>query len=214
MKHCLLRAILVCTTLLAASQAAESRPLPAPHKTGGKPLMEALSLRATSRAFDTRALDDQQLSDLLWAAFGVNRPNGKRTAPSAKNWQEVDLYVLTADGAFLYEPVRHQLSRILSEDIRALGGIQPFVKDAPVTLVYIADLARTDDMSTEEQKREFAALDVGFISENAYLYCASEGLVTGARAYVDKAPLAAKLGLRARQWIVLAQSVGHPAAQP
>jgi len=172
--------------------------------------MEALALRSTSRSFSSKELTAQQLSDVLWAAFGVNRPDGKRTAPSARNWQETDIFVLMHSGAYRYDAAKHRLVAVLSEDIRALGGIQAFVKSAPVTLVYVADLAKTVG-GPAELRKEMAAIDAGFIAENVYLYCASEGLVTGARAYVDKAALGAKLGLHKDQYIVLAQSVGYSA---
>ncbi len=115
---------------------------PAPQTAGGMPLMTALARRATARAFDPRDLSSQQISDLLWAAWGVNRPDGKRTAPSAHNNREIDVYVLMKTGVFVYEAEGHSLGRISPEDRRALGGTQKFVKDAPVTLVLVADLAK------------------------------------------------------------------------
>ncbi len=183
--------------------------LPAAQKTGGMPLMEALAKRSTARAFDTRDITNQQLSNLLWAAFGINRPDGKRTAPSARNWQEIDIYALLRSGAYLYEPKAHRLAPVLGEDIRPLGGVQDFVKDAPVTLVFVADLARMGQ-GERAQKEAFADFDTGFVSQNAYLYCASEGLVTGVRAMVDRDALGKKLGLRADQFVTAAQSVGYP----
>jgi SagB-type dehydrogenase family enzyme len=175
--------------------------------------MEALALRSTSREFDTRDLSDQQLSDLLWAAFGVNRPDGKRTAPSAKNNLEIDLYVLLKRGAFRYQAETHRLVSVSPTDLRPLGGIQAFAKDAPVTLVLVADLAKTGN-GPLEQRKELTHLDAGYISQNIYLYCASTGLATGARAYVDKALLAPRLALRPDQIILLAQSVGFPRKTP
>ena len=170
--------------------------------------MEALAKRSTARAFDVKDLSSQQLSNLLWASFGVNRPDGRRTAPSAQNRREVDIYVLLKTGAYVYEARSHGLVPVVAEDIRALGGTQSFAREAPVTLVYVADLAKAQGDSA--QGREWASADTGFISQNAYLYCASEGLATGVRASVDRAALGAKLKLKAEQWIVLAQSVGYP----
>lgn len=197
--------------LLVAAGAIAQPPveLPSPRKTGGMPLMEALAKRATSREFDTRDLPADQLSSLLWAAFGVNRPDGKRTAPSSMNKQEMELYVLLKAGAYVYDAAKHRLAPALGEDLRALGGRQEFVKDAPVTLVYVADLAKMQD-APAAQKNETAAIDTGFISQNVYLYCASSGLVTGVRAWVDTETLAKRLGLRADQRITAAQSVGWP----
>ena len=197
--------------LLAAGQAAPPAAveLPAPRKTGGMPLMEALANRASSRAYDTRELPLEHLSNLLWAGFGINRPDGHRTAPSARNWQEVDIYVLLKQGAYVYEAKSHRLAPVLAEDIRALGGTQDFVRDAPVTLVYVADLARMGTGSVAE-KEPMAWIDTGFVSQNVYLYCASEGLATVVRASVDRPTLGPKLSLRPDQRIVVAQSVGYP----
>ena len=194
--------------ILAGNLRAQSIELPPPQKTGGMPLMEALSKRATSRAFATNDLSNQQVSTLLWAAFGINRPDGKRTAPSANNKQETDIYVLLKSGAYVYSAVSNRLDPVLMEDIRALGGTQAFAKDAPVTLVFVADLAKRGGNS--EGARNTANIDVGYISQNVYLYCASEGLVTGARGSIDRAVLGTKLKLRPDQLIVLAQSVGYP----
>jgi SagB-type dehydrogenase family enzyme len=206
--------LLVCVAVLGllGRLAAQPIELPPAQKTGGLPLMEALARRATARAFDPAELSRQELSNLLWAAFGINRPDGKRTAPSARDHREAEIYVLLKPGVFRYDAVKHQLDQISTEDARAWGGVQSFVKDAPVTLVYVADLARMS-LGTLEEKKPFAYIDAGYISQNVYLYCASAGLATGARAMVDRPALGAKLRLRADQLIVLAQSVGRP-AQP
>ena len=183
--------------------------LPTPQKTGGMPVMEALSKRATARAFDARDLSPQQLSNVLWAAFGVNRADGKRTAPSAMDHQETDIYALLKQGAYVYDAKANRLTQVLADDIRTLGGKQDFVKNAPLTLVFIADLAKMGNGNVAE-KESTASLDVGFISQNVYLYCASEGLATGVRGWVDHDALGKRLGLRADQRIIAAQSVGYP----
>jgi nitroreductase len=200
---------LVVATFIASNLFAQNIDLPAPKKTGGMPLMEALAKRSTSRAFDSKDLSPQQLSSLLWASFGVNRPDGKRTAPSANNHLETDIYVILKQGAYIYDAGSNKLILVVAEDIRSLGGTQPFVKDAPVTLVFVADFARMGKGS-DENKKNTANIDVGYISQNAYLFCASEGLVTGARGSVDRAALGPKLKLRPDQMIILAQSVGYP----
>jgi nitroreductase len=194
---------------ITGSLLAQSIDLPAPQKTGGMPLMDALAKRSTARAFDSKELSPQQLSSLLWAAFGINRPDGKRTAPSAMNFQETDIYVLLKQGAYVYSAKSNKLELVVAEDIRALGGTQAFVKDAPVTLVFVADLSKMGG-GTNEAKKNMANIDVGYISQNVYLFCASEGLVTGARMSVDRATLGPRLKLRPDQMIILAQSVGHP----
>ena len=184
-------------------------PLPKPQMEGGKPLMQALKERASSRAFSTEKLPLQTLSNLLWAACGINRPDsGKRTAPSARNWQEIDVYVATADGLFLFEPQEHVLKPVLPEDIRALTGSQPFVKDVPVNLIYVADYSKVSQ-DTPADKDRYTAADAGFISQNVYLFCASEGLATVVRGLIDREALAGKMGLRPDQKIILAQSVGY-----
>ena len=182
--------------------------LPAPQKSGGMPLLEALAKRVTARAFDTTDISKQQLSNVLWASFGVNRPDGKRTAPSASNKQEIDIYVLLRNGAFLYDAQNHKLNQVTPEDLRTQATDQRFA-DAPVQLIFVADLAKRGE-SSEEGKIRTANIDCGYISQNTYLYCTSEGLATGARGSVNRDALISKLKLRPDQRILLAHSVGHP----
>jgi SagB-type dehydrogenase family enzyme len=183
--------------------------LPAPQTDGGKPLMQVLQERKTSREFSTTKLPAQVLSNLLWAANGVNRPDGKRTAPSASNRQEIDIYVATADGLFLYEAQPHRLIALSSDDMRGATGLQPFVREAAVNLVYVADLARMTAGSTEDRAL-YSAADTGFIAQNVYLFCASEGLATVVRGSADRPSLAKAMHLRPEQRIILAQTVGYP----
>lgn len=184
--------------------------LPEPQKTGGMPLMEALSKRTTSRAYSAKELDLQTLSNLLWAAFGVTRDDGRRTAPSAVNWQEIDIYVCLQKGVYLYNALQNQLEFYMKGDIREATGKQPFVKDAPVNLVFVADYTRMGDR-TEDVKKWYSSADVGFISQNVYLFCASEGLATVVRGMVDKEELKKLMNLRPDQHVVFAQTVGYPA---
>jgi SagB-type dehydrogenase family enzyme len=150
------------------------------------------------------------LSNLLWAASEVNRADsGKRTAPSARNWQEIDVYVALADGTFRYDPPSHSLQPVAQGDLRRLTGVQDFVATAPVNLVYVANLDRMADAAPEQQTL-YSAADTGFIAQNVYLYCASTGLATVVRGSVDRQALAAALGLGPRQQIILAQTVGYP----
>ena len=206
----LLGAVLVVLGVACAAAAQELAPitLPAPQTDGGKPLMQALKLRATGRAFAPDALPPQILSNLLWAAWGINRPQeGKRTAPSTRNWQEIDVVVLNASGAYLYDAKGHALTPLVAGDLRALAGTQDFVKDAPVTLVLVADTAR---MQGGPDTQALAHADAAFISQNVSLFCASEGLATGVRASVDRPALARALKLRDSQLVVFAQSIGFP----
>lgn len=185
--------------------------LPAPRTDGGKPLMQALGQRSTSRAFASDPIPPQVLSDLLWAAWGINRPaQGKRTAPSARNWQEIDVVVVTAAGAYVYDAAKNVLMPQAAGDLRHLAGVQDFVRDAPVTLVYVADTRRMKGAQNDPAMMSWAWADAGFISQNVYLYCASEGLATGVRAYLDRPALARALKLSDKQVILLAQSVGYP----
>ena len=184
--------------------------LPAPRITGGKPLMTVLGIRRSVRSYDAGGiLSLQQLSDLLWAGMGVNRPDtGKRTAPSALNQQEIDIFVATAEGVFRYDAVRHGLEKRMPEDIRALTGRQAYVADAAVNLIYVADYAKMEKLKTNADRDFYAAADSGFVAQNVYLFCASEGLGSVVRGSIDREALSRKLGLTAGQRIVLAQCVG------
>jgi len=208
--------LVTCLTLIFfiffSTFAEELKPiqLPKPQAEGGRPLMQVLKERSSSRSFSSEKLPLQVLSNLLWAAFGINRPeSGKRTAPSAVNWQEIDIYVATADGLYLYDAKSLMLNPILSEDVRALTGRQPFVREAPVNLVYVADFSRMG-RGTNEEKEFYLAADTGFIAQNVYLFCTSEGLATVVRASIDRPTLARAMKLRPDQKITLAQSVGYP----
>jgi nitroreductase len=183
--------------------------LPAPVTEGGKPLMQVLRERKSTREFSSEKLPLTVLSNLLWAAFGINRETGQRTAPSASNRQETDISVAMSEGLFLYEAKGHFLKRILGEDLRALTGTQDWVKDAPVNLIYVTDLTR-GKRSRPEDIEFYSGAGAGFIAENVYLYCASEGLGTVVRASVDRPVLAQAMKLRSDQKIALAQSVGYP----
>ncbi len=170
--------------------------------------MSALNDRMSMRTFNGEKLPMQTLSNLLWAAFGINRQDGRRSAPSAKNWQETDIYVATADGVYLYDAKKNALDPILTKDIRAMTGLQSYVKDASVNLVYAADYSKVNEGRLDRQI--LVGADAGLISENVYLFCASEGLATVVRASIDRDALAKELKLRPEQKIILAQSVGYP----
>jgi len=208
---CLVLAVFFVSPTLTSGEELKPVQLLEPQMDTGRPLMQVLKDRRSSRAFSAEKLPKQVLSNMLWAAFGVNRPDaGKRTAPSAMNWQEIDIYVAAADGLHLYDAKAHALEPVLAEDIRALAGRQPFVQEAPVNLVYVADFARISK-AKEDDKVFYSAADTGFISQNVYLYCASEGLATVVRRFVDRPALAKAMGLRPEQRVILAQSVGYPA---
>lgn len=184
--------------------------LPPPRTDGGKPLIQALRLRRSIREYADKPLAAQVLSDLLWAAFGINRPAmGDRTAPYWRHVMVIDIYAAMADGVWLYEPKRHALIPHLSTDIRAQTGMQDFVGTAPLNLIYVAHGERMQDISAED-RRLYASVDTGFIGQNVYLFCASEGLATVFRGAVDYETLAKTMKLGADQFVTFAQTVGYP----
>ena len=183
------------------------RDLPPPRSEGGQPLTAALKLRRSTRAYSDRPLPAQVLSDLLWAGFGVNRPSGDRTAPYWRHVMVMDIYLAMADGVWLYEPRAHTLLPYLKDDIRAQTGVQDFVVTAPLNLVYVAHGERMTDVSSEE-RRLYASVDTGFIGQNVYLSCASEGLATVFRAAVDYSKLKRIQRLPDEQFVTFAQTVG------
>ncbi len=183
--------------------------LPRPQTDGGRPLMWALRFRRSTREFKADRLPLQVLSNLLWAAFGVNRPDGRRTAPSAQNWQEIDIYLATADGLFVYDSKAHALNPVLAEDLRGATGVQSFTTTAPVNLVYVADLSRVGEGATGQDA--YVPVDAGFIGQNVYLFCASESLATVFRGSVDCSALGKRMRLGPNQKVLFAQTVGYPA---
>lgn len=206
---CGLFVFLAAGAAAAYAQEAQAIKLPAPRTDGGKPLMQALKERRSTREFSAEKLPLQVLSDMLWAAFGINRESGQRTAPSANNRQEIDIYIATAEGLYLYDAKGHEMRRVSAEDVRGLTGTQEFVKQAPINLVYVADLARGKRTRAEDVEF-YSGADTGFIAQNVYLFCASEGLACVVRAMVDREALAKAMGLRPDQKITLAQTVGYP----
>ena len=184
--------------------------LPDPQTTGGMPLMDAIARRCSLREFSPRELPEQVLSNLLWAAFGVSRREaGGRTAPSARDAQEIDIYVAMAGGLYIYAPHAHALSLVASVDARKVTGFQDFVDKAPVDLVYVADYAHVSRMSGDSA-HEFSAVAAGAICENVYLYCASAGLSTVVRGWFDRDSLGKALKLTPEERVIVAQTVGYP----
>ena len=209
---CLGLAALFAFSLFASAQDLKPIQLPPPQMDGGKPLMQALKERKSTRSFSPEKLPRPTLGNLLWAAFGINRPDtGQRTAPSAMNRQEIDIYVATADGLYLYDAKANTLQSVLADDVRAATGMQPFVKDAPVELVYVADYARMG-RGTDDEKNLYAAADTGFIGQNVYLFCASEGLGSVFRGAVPYKKLESAMQLSDGQFVTFAQTVGYPKA--
>lgn len=195
---------------LLSSRGLKDIKLPAPVKTGGMPLMEALNLRSSAREFSSSALPAQVLSDLLWAACGINRSDsGKKTAPTARNWQDTDIYVFTHSGIYLYEAKEHKLKFIRNGNHLKATGKQDFVEKAALSLVFVSDFSKMDKQTAREDKMMYAGVHAGCITQNVYLYCASAGLNTVTRRIMDFEALAPLMGLSADQTIILAQSVGY-----
>lgn len=186
--------------------------LPTPRLQGGLTLEAALKKRHSTREFLPDALTVEQVSALLWAGFGVNRPGSwGRTAPSACDSQEVVVYAVCEEGAWRYDAREHRLLRVRTGDLRALTGTQDFVATAPLNLVYVLEYEPGQASQAECEEHGFlAGADVGCIVENIYLYCAGAGLATVVRGQIDRPRLAAALGLRPNQRVALAQSVGCP----
>ncbi len=152
----------------------------------------------------------QELSNILWAAYGINRPeSGKRTAPSAMNWQEYDVYAVLPDGAYLYDAKQNNLVQTVEGDLREFCGSQDFVKSAPLNLIYVSDFSRIT-RGSDEDKNLFTAADCGFIAQNVYLYCASQGLAVVVRGSINRQTIAEKFKLSKSQKVILAQTVGYP----
>ena len=200
-------ALLLVPVGLITAQDLKPVALPTPQTSGGKPLMQVLKERKSGRDFGPEPLSRQTISNLLWAAWGVNREDGRRTAPSASNRQEIDVYAVMADGAYLYDAQANALKPVALADLRKFAGTQAYVAGAPLNLIYVADTAKLG--GDDAARLATANADTGFIAQNVYLFCASEGLGTVVRASVNRDDLGKALNLRAGQRITLAQSVGY-----
>lgn len=199
--------IILITSGIFAQQAQSFSLLP-PQTEKGKTLMNVLAERHSTREFSDRELTIQELSNLLWAANGVNRTElKKRTSPSAMNWQEIDIYVFLKSGVYVYDAFEMKLNPILSGDQRSYAGTQDFVKTAPVNLLYVADYSRMGK-ATQESKPSYASADAAFIGENVYLFCSAFDMACVLRASVDKDAVVKLLNLRSEQHAVFGQSVG------
>ena len=191
------------------SDAATSIVLPPADKHGGPPLMEVLAKRHSSREFARDALPLPLLSGLLWAAYGENRSEGGRTAPSALNAQEIDVFVALPSGAYRYDAAAHELRLVAASDLRRVTGYQDFVDEAPLDLVYVADHTRMSRVPVG-QRTSYASVAAGAIAQNVYLFSAGNDLATVIRAWIDRDAIANALGLTHDQEVLLSQTVGYP----
>ena len=188
-------------------------PVTVPGRMTTSPLTvwEALRNRKSTNGFQPQPLTDEKLLSVLWAAWGINRPDsGKRTAPTAMNAQEIDIYVLLPQGVYVYDAKGNQLTSVSTQDLRTEATTQESMKDAPVQLLFVADYAKFRRNLPQSQKELYSAAHTGFIGQNVYLYCASEGLGAHFYATIDRAALKDSLKLREDQAIVFAQAVGYP----
>jgi len=204
--------ILITVAFLSSSLFAQQKvvELPAPEKEGGKPLMEALNERHSARAFANKKMPEQTLSNLLWAAYGINREEaGKHTTPTSKNVQDMQVYITTQDGAYLYLPKQNAIKKVVDEDIRASMGEQEFTANAALNLIYVSDFSQYEG-GDEITKKITASAHCGFIGQNVYLFCASEGLNSVFRAWIDKDLIHEKLQLGENQHVIYTHTVGYP----
>jgi hypothetical protein len=195
----------------AAGGGAEVIALPAVEPRGGMPLMQALAARRSSREFASQPLPLPVLAGLLWSAFGVNRPDGGRTAPTAINAQEIEVFAALPTGAYRYDAARHALTLVASTDVRRVTGYQDFVDEAPLDLVYVADHTRMK-LVPAGQREAYSSVAAGAICQNVYLYAASNGLATVIRGWIDREAIAEALGLTHDEQVLLSQTVGYPKA--
>lgn len=196
---------LLCGTL---SLAAQDLKLPAPDTKGGKPLMECMTLRKSGRNFSDKKLSPQIISNIMYAADGITREDGRKTVPTARNAQNQLIYAATADGSWLYMPKTHTLKKLGDKDIRAVCGMQKFHAKAPLVVIFVAEPAKVG--KTQEQQQNYAANHAGYASQNVYLYAASEGLATVVCAMVDRKALSKALDLPKGQQIMYSQPIGYP----
>lgn len=201
---------LAILTLLGSTICAQNIKLPAPQKSGGKALMDCLNERQTDRNFNTKPLSLQDLSDLVWAAYGINRPeSGKRTIPTATNWQEMVLYVATADGIFRYNAEQHELELVKKGDYRKNCGPQPFMTAAPVCFIYTADHNKKGRISNPEHQKEYSYHHAGYMAQSVYLVCAAKDMATVVIGSVNKEELAKIIGLPDKHIVIYTQPVGY-----
>lgn len=222
MKKIILTTFFVFGICLHAQELKSIKLLP-PQTEIGKPLMQAMQLRQSIRDFDAKPLPLQDISNILWAAAGINRPeSGKRTTPSAMNRQEVDVYAFLAGGAFFYNPKSHSLEVVAEKDLRPIANPKPPEKkdtapahgqaglaNAPLILVYVTDEKKLSGIG-DIQKIQWSSAAAGFMIQDVYLYCASQNLACVVRGMFDAAAIAQELQLRPEQRVVLVQSVGYP----
>ena len=200
--------LMLCAFYIQAQQLSVIK-LNAPDKTRGSAIMKALNDRQSIREYATESLKPQDISDLLWAANGINRPDGKRTAPSCRNFQDVEVYVVLPEGAYLYDADEHALNPLTAGDFRgAVASGQDFAKEAPLSIVLVADMTKYGNMS--ENSKLMAAIDVGIVCQNICVACSGLGLATVPRGTMDQATLTTALKLTENHLLLMNNPVGYP----
>jgi len=184
--------------------------LNAPETNRGLTVLQALKERKSIRTFADKQLSLQELSNLLWAAYGITREDGRHTAPSYSNVQEFDVYVVREDGIYVYGPKNQELVPVVAGDYRKFAGLQEYVATAPINLIYVANMDKFKATIDDNTRLLIANLDVGFIAENVALFSTSVGLASVPRANINKESLAQLMQLRPEQKIILGQTVGYP----
>jgi len=207
MKNCII--FIVCVFSLYSSAYSEKDViLPTPQKNGGKPLLECLQERSSTREFSEKELSLQEISNLLWAAWGYNRDK-HRTAPSAHNYQEIELYLITKDYIYKYIAEDNYLKIVATGDLRYASGKQEFAQNAPLNIAFVSDKSKFKVGTDEQNMKITSAYSTGYISQNIYLYAASAGLGTIIRGFFDNEELTKVLKLNEMQFITLVQTIGY-----
>lgn len=199
--------------LLSAGAASSALAVPALAETPAELTMtEALRARRSTRAFADRPVDPAVLAELLWAAFGVNRPDtGLHTAPSWHGSADAVVHLATADGVLRYDPATNATQSLLTEDIRTRLSPEPFVATAPACLIFVSDLRKLAATDKDDEKRLWALVDAAMVSENVYLFAAARGLGTCLIGGLDRAAITEILALGAQDYPTFVQPVGYPA---
>ena len=205
MKRTIISAVVALMCIAATAQERIQLPAPQLEKLTKMTLTDALKMRQSIREFVSSELNNEQLSSILWAACGINRPeSGKLTAPTARNMQDIKLYVCRADGAWLYDAKGNALVKVLGKDLRgAIAGMQASIKDAPVALLIVSD-----QKNERRPSRDWAYCDAGYVSQNIYLACTALGMGTVARGMMDSETLQKELGLGEGQFLILNHPIG------
>lgn len=201
--------LILCSSVLLCSLSAQEIKLPKPDTKGGKPLMQCFALRKTARNFSEKALTPAILSGIFYAADGINRPDGRKTVPTARNKQNQTIYAAMKDGVWIYQPKTHSLKRVLKGDHRKAFGKQPFHRKAPVVLLYVSNITAVGKSLPEQML--YSGNHSGHASQNVYLYAASQELSTVICGMLDRVAIKKLLNLKKDQAVIFSQPVGYPA---